>query len=1062
MKHSSNGTLFSTKFVSPRAHNPVLRPRLFQRLDRLRHSPILWLVGPPGSGKTTLASTYLSEKSLSHLWYQIDAGDSDVASFFLHLKQALQQAAPRSRQTLPLLTPEYLPGLPAFVRLYAEAVAERLKRPALIVLDNYEQVHPDAALHEIIRELAGCLPPEISLMILSRTQPPPVFARLRLHGELSVLGGDELNLTTEEAQAFAKARQLQNAVPFGTERVAQVLTHSQGWIAGFIFLLENNRELNHNLDKWDENRQLLFDYFTTELFGHFTQTVQRGLVCSALLPAMTTSHLNQLTGDAEVGAVLAELQRRNCFVVQRDQIEPVYEYHGLFRAFLLDRSSEMFDSSEWRGLKRRAGDLLAEAGQADGAARLYGEAEAWDALAALAMREAPSLLAAGRHGTLDQWIHAIPSTAGESPWLLFWQGMARSPFRPVEARDLFEQAYALFEGQDDAAGLYLSWSGIMETYMNEFGDFHPVDRWIEEFKQLRQRYPDYPSADVELRIVCAFMTVYIRMPQKELVQNWLERSLDLLDPVHYLEQSMLLGTNIITYAGWQGDLHKVRTVIERMDAYTDSQTLSPLSYILWRILGRGIYYLLLGETDAFRISMEEALAMAQRTGLHLWDFHIYANLGQFCLIHGDITGSEANMDAARDSWPKHSYIHGALYHHLCSNVDGQRGDWPRAAEQARTAVTLAVKSGAPFPEVWCRIDLARALFRLGESEQAREHLNQAWAIARAMKSRLLENLCLTTEASAAFQAHQEQLGLDRLADALALSRAMGGPLFELSGPSYLAPLYHRALEAGIEVDHVQAMLRRYRFAPPDPATASDRWPWPVRIYTLGRFEMLIDDQPLRSSRKAQNKPLELIKILCALGGTAIQQERVTDALWPDALGDAADQALATTLHRLRNLLKNEQAIRLEDRRLSLDSRIVWVDALAFDRIAHQPNRTDRNSLQCALNRYRGHFLEGDPAAWALTFRERLRSHFLKLSERLGALLEREENWPAAIDCYHRVVEVEPVAESFYRRLMICHSRLGRRAEALAVHQRCRQALLTHLGVSPTSETQELYRKLSDS
>jgi ATP/maltotriose-dependent transcriptional regulator MalT len=231
MKPSPNKAPFSAKLVSPRIHNPVLRPRLFQRLDRLRQSAILWLVGPPGAGKTTLASTYLSEKSLSHLWYQLDAGDADAASFFLHLKQAVQHAAPRSRQALPLLTPEYVPGLAAFVRLYAEILGKCLKKPALIVLDNYEQVPSDAALHEIVRELAGSLPPEIGLMILSRTQPPPVFARLRLHGDLAILKGEELNLTDEEAQAFATARQPQAGVPFESERVAEALKQSQGWIA---------------------------------------------------------------------------------------------------------------------------------------------------------------------------------------------------------------------------------------------------------------------------------------------------------------------------------------------------------------------------------------------------------------------------------------------------------------------------------------------------------------------------------------------------------------------------------------------------------------------------------------------------------------------------------------------------------------------------------------------------------------------------------------------------------------------------------------------------------------
>jgi DNA-binding SARP family transcriptional activator len=43
--------------------------------------------------------------------------------------------------------------------------------------------------------------------------------------------------------------------------------------------------------------------------------------------------------------------------------------------------------------------------------------------------------------------------------------------------------------------------------------------------------------------------------------------------------------------------------------------------------------------------------------------------------------------------------------------------------------------------------------------------------------------------------------------------------------------------------------------------------------------------------------------------------------------------------------------------------------------------------------------------------------------------------------------------------MNAYARLGRPAEALAVYQRCRQSLLTRLGVSPTQETRSLLQRL---
>jgi LuxR family maltose regulon positive regulatory protein len=51
-------------------------------------------------------------------------------------------------------------------------------------------------------------------------------------------------------------------------------------------------------------------------------------------------------------------------------------------------------------------------------------------------------------------------------------------------------------------------------------------------------------------------------------------------------------------------------------------------------------------------------------------------------------------------------------------------------------------------------------------------------------------------------------------------------------------------------------------------------------------------------------------------------------------GDAGEQALRTTLHRLRKLLRHEQVIILEDKHLSLDFGYVWTDCGAFSHIAH--------------------------------------------------------------------------------------------------------------------------------
>ena len=65
----------TVKVSQPKLSNIFPRQRLFKELDNSRKRPITWITGPAGSGKTTLAASYLDDRKLTCLWYRIDAGD---------------------------------------------------------------------------------------------------------------------------------------------------------------------------------------------------------------------------------------------------------------------------------------------------------------------------------------------------------------------------------------------------------------------------------------------------------------------------------------------------------------------------------------------------------------------------------------------------------------------------------------------------------------------------------------------------------------------------------------------------------------------------------------------------------------------------------------------------------------------------------------------------------------------------------------------------------------------------------------------------------------------------
>jgi DNA-binding SARP family transcriptional activator len=164
---------------------------------------------------------------------------------------------------------------------------------------------------------------------------------------------------------------------------------------------------------------------------------------------------------------------------------------------------------------------------------------------------------------------------------------------------------------------------------------------------------------------------------------------------------------------------------------------------------------------------------------------------------------------------------------------------------------------------------------------------------------------------------------------------------------------------------------------------------PIVVTSLGQFALTIHGVGVRFSRKAPKKPLELLKLLIALGGREVSEAFACDVLWPDADGDQAVQALGTTLHRLRRLIGDGRAVQRHGGRLALDPSVCWVDAWALEAMLDRAevslatgtaNDVAARWADRAIALYQGDFLPGDDAPWA--FEARMRLH-----ERLVAVLD---------------------------------------------------------------------------
>ncbi len=1054
------------KITRPVLAHVYTRQRLFGWLDEARRAhPVIWVQAPPGSGKTTLVATYLSARKITPLWYQVDSGDSDIASFFYYIGHGARQVAPRHRKSMPLLTPEYLQGLPAFTRNYFRELFSRLKAPAVVVLDNYQEVAPDAALHEVLQHALDEIPSGINFIILSRAEPPAAFARMRTAGRMNGLGWTSMQLTEEESLGIAALRPAARRP--SRDAVLALNKQTHGWAAGLVLMLEQKQALPALPQPPDiEGQSVLFDYFANEVLRSSDLTMQEFLLRTAFLPKISVAVARQLTGEPNAHRILSDLARRNYFTVQHSDAQGSYEYHPLFRAFLTSHATARYSTAQVNQIKQRSAQLLAEDGNIESAVSLLLQANDWPAAVQLILAHAPALVAQGRSPTLAMWLQQLPDNfREESPWALYWLGVCRLPFNPPEARSYFKTAFALFEPEDDSSPLYLAWSGIIDSFVIEWNDFSQMDKWLDVYSSLHNgRKP--PAPDVEAASVFSRLAgLFHRRPDDPVLPSLAEHAEALFMKETDINRRFTQSAALFHYFLYRSGLSRVDHLVQTLAPLATATQISPLALINWYALKTE----LMGHSGSFEESIrtaQDGMMLAESSGVHILDalllgysIHSYLYSGKVAAAK-NVVSKVVALVAGRGQFAE------SFCAHLLSLVASHDDDITSAICESSRGAKLSRTAGVLFGEACNLFVLSYSLARSGDTERALDELETARAISSRIHSLPLLAVFGFMDAHIRELKGERAQALSALRDALILARKGGMKVVPWVTREDAASLYSTALEAGIEQDFAHDCIKVSALAPP-PGQLSEVWPWPVKIYTLGRFSIVKDDKPLKFEGKTQKKPLELLKALIALGGRDVREDRLAEALWPEAEADAAAHALTTTVHRLRKLI-GEETIERSEGRLSLNAQRCWADAWAFERQltalehashAHVPEEITKLTQKLTML-YRGAFLKEEfDRPWVLSTRERLQGKFLRLLESIGRTHAHAARHPEAQHCFEKALEIDPLAEGFYRGLMQVNIAQGRHAEALAVYRRCRKMLTARFGCAPSGETEALAQQI---
>ncbi|MGE5641981.1 MAG: AfsR/SARP family transcriptional regulator, partial [Byssovorax cruenta] len=242
----------------------------------------------------------------------------------------------------------------------------------------------------------------------------------------------------------------------------------------------------------------------------------------------------------------------------------------------------------------------------------------------------------------------------------------------------------------------------------------------------------------------------------------------------------------------------------------------------------------------------------------------------------------------------------------------------------------------------------------------------------------------------------------------------------------------------------------------------------LRVQTLGSFRVWRGSEAIPFNGWRRDSARQLFQIFLTYRRAPLDRDQICELLWPQADLATAHRNFKIALNALYQVLEPEREPGSESAFIFRDGTTyalrphadIWLDADEFLQLARQPVKADVSQLKKAMELYRGDYLpESLYEAWLAEERERLASTFLESADRLIELWIGQERYSEAIELSQRVLARDKCWERAYRHLMLTYHRLGDRGQVGRTYQRCAQALRDDLDVSPSPETQELYKAL---
>lgn len=328
-----------TKLHIPSAgQNTVHRTALFEKLNSGLERKLILVSAPAGYGKTTLLSDWLSQNKIPSAWLSLDSGDNDPAVLLSYVISGIQNIYHDFGQTILRLLNS--PNSPSFESIASLLINELLgiNQNLLLVLDDFHLIR-SVDVFRLVTFLLEHIPPNIHIVILTRSDPDLSVSRLRSQHQMVELRAADLSFTAADISALFN-RKLKLGL---SERdVISLEEKTEGWVAGLqlaAISMQGREDLSDFVRDLSGDNRYIMDYLMEEVLKIRTDDIKEFLLQTSLLEQMSAPLCNAVLNRNDSQFIIETLERDNMFVIPLDNERKWYRYHHLFAELLKQRLS---------------------------------------------------------------------------------------------------------------------------------------------------------------------------------------------------------------------------------------------------------------------------------------------------------------------------------------------------------------------------------------------------------------------------------------------------------------------------------------------------------------------------------------------------------------------------------------------------------------------------------------------------------------------------------------------------------------------------------------------------